>query len=85
MTDAFTTHSMNTPMLMETASTANPAVTCKVTRGMLRKRAVTLAGLDGRAPQDASKSDWEQAKQELITNPDAETQEETVFEDAQCL
>ena len=76
---------MNTPLLMETASTANPAVSGKVTRGMLRERAVTLAGLDGRAPQDASKSDWEQAKQELITNPDAETQEETVFEDAPCL
>ncbi len=66
---------MKTPLLMETASTANPAVTGKVTRGMLRARAVELAGLDGRAPQDASKSDWEQAKQEWM-NPDTEAQEE---------
>ena len=37
---------------------------------MLRVRAVELAGLDGRAPDAATKSDWEQAKQELMMNPD---------------
>ena len=68
---------MKTPLLMEAASAANPAVTGKVSRGMLRARAVELAGLDGRAPQDALKSDWEQAKQEWMMNPDTEAQVET--------
>ena len=60
---------MKTFLLMETAWTANPAETGKVTRGMLRERAVELADIDGRAAQDASKSDWEQAKQELMADP----------------
>lgn len=64
---------MKTSLLMESASAANPADTVKVTRGMLRERAFEVASLESRAPQDASKSDWEQAKQELMTSPDAET------------
>ena len=61
---------MKTSLLMESASTANPAFAGKVSRRMLRVRAMELAGLDGRAPEDATKSDWEQAKQELMMNPD---------------
>jgi len=61
---------------MVTASAANPAVTGKVSRGMLRTRAVELAGLDGRAPQDASKSDWEQAKKEWMPNTETQEQDE---------
>ena len=73
---------MKTSLLMKTASPANPADIGKVTRGMLRERAFEVASVEGRAPQDASKSDWEQAKQELMTSPDAETQDEIAFEDA---
>jgi len=41
-----------------------------VTRKMVRERAVELATMNGRSPQDASKSDWEQAKRELTGEPD---------------
>lgn len=41
----------------------------KVTRRQLRERAVELAAHEGRAPQDASKADWEQAKRELLCDP----------------
>ena len=37
-----------------------------VSRKLLRERAVELAAFSGRPPQDASKSDWDQAKQELM-------------------
>ena len=36
-----------------------------VNRAMVRERAAELAVINGRLAQDASKSDWEQAKQEL--------------------
>lgn len=70
---------MKTSLLMESASTANPSDTVKVTRGMLRERAFEVASLEGRAPQDATKSDWEQAKQEWMTNPDTEAPDEIAF------
>lgn len=38
----------------------------------MRERAFELAALDGRTPQDAGKSDWEQAKYDLIGVPDLE-------------
>ncbi len=40
-----------------------------VTRGMVRERAVELAIINGRKPHEASKSDWENAKLELIGLP----------------
>ncbi|MEQ1749819.1 MAG: hypothetical protein ABL974_10380 [Prosthecobacter sp.] len=46
---------------------------------MLRERAFEVASLEGRAPQDATKSDWEQAKQEWMTNPDTEAPDEIAF------
>lgn len=36
-----------------------------VTRGMARNRAVALAIMNGRPPQEVLKSDWEEAKREL--------------------
>lgn len=63
---------MNTHLLMEGVSTGNPAIANKVSRKRLRERAVELAALDGRAPQDAGKSDWETAKHELIGEPNQE-------------
>ena len=46
-----------------------------VTRTMVRERAVELAVIDGRAAQDVSKSDWEQAKRELTGDVDANDKE----------
>lgn len=37
-----------------------------VTRGMVRERAIELAAINGHSLQDVSKSDWEQAKRELM-------------------
>jgi hypothetical protein len=42
-----------------------------VTRGRVRERAVELAVIGGRAAHEASGSDWEQAKRELIGEPDS--------------
>ncbi len=47
-----------------------------VSRKQLRERAVELAGGDGRAPQDALKCDWEQAKHELLDEPDTSSNDE---------
>jgi hypothetical protein len=41
-----------------------------VTRGMVRERAVELAVMNGRKPHEASKSDWEDAKREMIGLPE---------------
>lgn len=43
-----------------------------VTRGMVRERAAELAVINGRLPHEASKTDWDEAKRELIggTTPD---------------
>lgn len=46
-----------------------------VSRRMVRERAVELAIINGRFAQDASKSDWEQAKRELSGEPDSDTKE----------
>lgn len=37
----------------------------RVTRSMVRTRAIELAVIDGRSPHEASKADWERAKIEL--------------------
>ncbi|WP_397384211.1 hypothetical protein [Prosthecobacter sp.] len=63
---------MKPHLLTESASSANPAAADKVSRKQLRERAVELAALDGREPQDAGKSDWELAKHELIGEPELE-------------
>jgi|SRR5580658_3992593 hypothetical protein len=52
-----------------------------VTRKMVRERAAELAVINGRSAQDASKSDWEQAKRELTGEPDTDPKE-TVLESA---
>ncbi len=62
---------MNVLLLTEHASSVNPTGQNQVTRGQLRERAVELAGLHGRAPQEAGGDDWEQAKNELIWEPEA--------------
>lgn len=60
-------------LLKEGALTENSAGIGTVTRAMVRERAVELAAIDGRAAQAVSKSDWDQAKEELtgVTASDA--------------
>jgi len=54
---------------MNTSNTLTVNIQPLVSRRMLRERAVELAAIDGRAPQDASKVDWDQAKLELMGEP----------------
>jgi hypothetical protein len=60
---------MNTLLFTTDASNENAGESTKVTRGMILKRAIELAMNDGRSALEASKSDWEQAKQEF-SEPD---------------
>jgi hypothetical protein len=66
---------MKTNPLKEGALTVHSAGIGTVTRKMVRERAVELAVNDGRSAQQASKSDWEQAKRELTGEPDADPKE----------
>ena len=56
---------MNPNQLKEGVLTQHTIGIGRVTRSMVRKRAVELAVIDGRSAHDASKSDWEKAKIEL--------------------
>ena len=58
------THTINDGSL-----TDNPEEARIVTRGMARNRAVALAVMNGRAPHEVSKTDWEEAKRELTGKP----------------
>lgn len=58
------THTLNDGDL-----TDHPGATGTVTRGMMRSRAVALAVMNGRSPQEASKADWEAAKRGLAGQP----------------
>jgi hypothetical protein len=50
--------------------TENSAGIGTVTHQMTHDRAVELAVINGRLPQEASKSDWDEAKRELTGEPD---------------
>ena len=56
---------MKTNPLKQGALTKNSAGMGTVTRKMVRERAVELAAINGRSPQEVLKSDREQAKREL--------------------
>ncbi|MDI1310879.1 hypothetical protein [Prosthecobacter sp.] len=66
---------MNINLLKKGVLTENAQGIGEVSRKMLRERAVELAVIDGRSGQDASKSDWEQAKRELTGEPEMDPQE----------
>jgi hypothetical protein len=66
---------MKTNPLKEGALTENSAGIGTVTHKMVRDRAVELAVINGRSAQEASKSDWEQAKRELTGEPDTDPKE----------
>lgn len=59
---------MNTSSIIVTHTFNDGGLTdnCKevgmITRGMVRNRAVALAVMNGRLPQEVSKDDWEEAK-----------------------
>jgi hypothetical protein len=61
--------------LKEGVLTENSAGLGTVTRKMVRERAIELAVINGRSPQEVSKSDWEQAKRELTGDSDLDTNE----------
>jgi hypothetical protein len=63
---------MKTNPMKQGVLTENSAGIGTVTRNMVRERAVELAVISGRAAQDVSKSDWEQAKRELTGEPDTD-------------
>ena len=69
---------MKTNPRKEGALTENSAGIGTVTRQMVTKRAVQLAAINGRSAKDVSKSDWEQAKQELTGNADSNLKEEVL-------
>ncbi len=55
--------------------TANSAGIGTVNREMVQKRAIELALINGRSADEASKSDWEQARRELTGESDLDTKE----------
>jgi len=63
---------MSAPLLTEGVPNSNPTGIGKASRKRLRERAVEIAVLQGRAPQDAGEFDWEQAKHELNGEPEQE-------------
>jgi hypothetical protein len=66
---------MNANPLKMGLLTENSAGIGTVTRAMVRARAVELAVINGRSAQEASKSDWDQAKRELTGEPDMDPEE----------
>ena len=67
---------MKTNPLKDGALTENSSGIGTVTGKMVRERAIELAVINGRSAQDVSKSDWQQAKQELTGKPDTDVKEE---------
>lgn len=61
---------MSTNPLKQDDLTENSVGLGTVTRAMVRARAVELAVINGRSAQDVSKTEWEQAKRELMGEPD---------------
>src|ERR1019366_5678414 len=66
---------MKTNPLKEGALTENSAGIGTVTPKMVRRRAVELAVIDGRPVQDVSKSECEEARRELMGEPDTDLTE----------
>ena len=67
--------SMKTNPLKQGLLTENSVGIGTVTRKMVRTRAVELAVIDGRSPEEVSKSDWDRAKRELTGGPEIDPKE----------
>ena len=63
---------MTSNPLKQGALTEKSAGIGTVTRRMVRERAVELAVIGGRGPQEVSKSDWDLARLELTGQPGAD-------------
>jgi len=70
---------MKTNPLKEGALTENSVGIGTITHRMVRERALELAVINGRSAQETSKSDWDQARRELMGNSDPDPNE-TVLE-----
>ena len=66
---------MKTNPLKQGLLTENSAGIGTVTRKMVRTRAIELAIIEGRTPEEVSKSDWERAKRELTGEPEMDLRE----------
>jgi hypothetical protein len=66
---------MKTNPLKQGLLTEKSAGIGTVTRKIVRTRAVELAIIDGRSPEEVSKYDWEQAKRELTGEPQTDPKE----------
>ena len=66
---------MKTNPLKQGLLTENSAGIGTVTRKMVRTRAIELAIIEGRTPEEVSKSDWERAKRELTGEPEMDPKE----------
>jgi hypothetical protein len=66
---------MNTNPLKQGLLTENSKGIGTVTRKMVRERAVELAAINGRSAQQVSKSDWDQARNELTGAPGMDPKE----------
>jgi hypothetical protein len=66
---------MKTNPLKQGLLTENAAGIGTVSREMVRQRAVELAVINGRTAKEVSKSDWDQAKRELMGQADADPKE----------
>jgi hypothetical protein len=66
---------MNTNPVKQGLLTENAAGIGTVSREMVWQRAVELAVINGRLSKEVSKSDWEQAKRELVGQADTDPKE----------
>lgn len=66
---------MNRNPLKQGVLTEGSAGIGTVTRKMVRERAIELALINGRSAHEVSKSDWQQARQELTGEPDRNSKE----------
>jgi len=66
---------MNTKLLVDDDLSDHTVISGPQTTEMIRERAIELAIMGGRSPEDASKSDWEQAKLELEGEQDSDLNE----------
>ena len=67
-----------------TALIEDPAETGKISRRLVRERAVEVAISQGRTAQDVSKADWEQAKRDLQSEPETDTSAVAQESAAEC-
>ena len=66
---------MKTKLLQDAKAGANGVRAETVSHRLIRERAMELAAEHGRSAQDASKSDWDQARRELVGAADPDVKD----------